>query len=120
MHLRRKKPAPTSLEQIFAGDDGDDRTRYEAGGPDLRLSGIFDRFNLQRAVNQLAAGYKATFILHDVHGYDHTEIAEVLECSVGTSKSQLHKARKLIREFLRGLSTTGAGRTAERPTVRSS
>src|SRR6516164_5761768 len=108
MHLRRKKPVPTSLEQVFAGDDGEDRTRYEAGGPDLRLSGIFDRFNLRRAVNQLAACYKATFILHDVHGYDHTEIAEILGCSVGTSKSQLHKARKQIREFLRGLSTTGS------------
>ena len=103
MHLRRKKPVPTSLEQVFAGDDGEDRTRYEAGGPDLRLSGIFDRFNLRRAVNQLAACYKATFILHDVHGYDHTEIAEILGCSVGTSKSQLHKARKQIREFLRGV-----------------
>jgi len=53
MRLRKRKPISTSLDQIFAGDDGDDRPRNEAGGPDSRLTGIFDRVNLQRAVNQL-------------------------------------------------------------------
>jgi RNA polymerase sigma-70 factor (ECF subfamily) len=101
MRLRKRKPTSTSLDQIFAGDDGDDRPPNEAGGPDLRLTGIFDRVNLQRAVNQLPKGYRAMFILHDVCGYEHKEIAEILGCSVGTSKSQLHKARKQIREFLK-------------------
>jgi len=100
MRLRKRKPISTSLDQIFAGDDGDDRPRNETGGPDSRLTGIFDRVNLQRAVNQLPKGYRAMFILHDVRGYEHKEIAEILGCSVGTSKSQLHKARKQIREFL--------------------
>ena len=102
MHLRKKKPVSTSLDQMFAYDDGDDRLRNEVGHPDLRLTGIFDRVNLQRAVKQLPEGYRAMFILHDVHGYEHKEIAEILGCSVGTSKSQLHKARRQIREFLRG------------------
>jgi RNA polymerase sigma-70 factor (ECF subfamily) len=43
------------------------------------------------------------FLLHDVHGYEHNEIAEILGCSIGNSKSQLHKARKRLRELLRGL-----------------
>ena len=105
MRLRRKQLSSTSLDRVFVGDDGDDRARNEAGGPDVRLTGIFDRANLQRAVDQLPEGYKAMFILHDVEGYQHKEIAEILRCSVGTSKSQLHKARKAIREFLQ---TAGA------------
>ena len=41
------------------------------------------------------------FLLHDLHGYEHNEIAEILACSVGNSKSQVHKARKRLREVLR-------------------
>jgi RNA polymerase sigma-70 factor, ECF subfamily len=103
MRLRRKKLSSTSLDQVFAGDDGDNRSHNEVGAPDLRLTGIFDRSNLQRAVNHLPEGYKAMFILHDVQGYQHKEIAEILGCSVGTCKSQLHRARKGIREFLQTL-----------------
>ena len=101
MRLRRRKLVSASLDQMCAGDDGDDGRRNEFGRPDLRLTGIFDRVNLQRAVKQLPEGYRTMFILHDVHGYEHQEIAEIVGCSVGTSKSQLHKARKQIREFLR-------------------
>lgn len=101
MRLRRRKPISASLDQMCAGDDGGDGHRDEVGRPDLRLTGIFDRVNLQRAVKQLPEGYRTMFILHDVHGYEHKEIAEIVGCSVGTSKSQLHKARKQIREFLR-------------------
>lgn len=107
MRLRRKKLTSTSLDQVFAGDDGDDRPRNEAGGPDVRLTGIFDRANLKRAVDQLPEGYKAMFVLHDVQGYQHKEIAEILGCSVGTCKSQLHKARKGIRECLQRLQHHG-------------
>ena len=100
MRLRRKKLSSISLDQLFAGDDGDDRPYNEPGAPDLRMTGLFDRSNLQRAVNQLPEGYKATFLLHDVQGYEHRQIARILGCSVGTCKSQLHRARKGIREFL--------------------
>ena len=114
MRLRRKKLSSTSLDQLFAGD-GDDRSFNEPGAPDLRMTGIFDRFNLQRAVNQLPEGYKAAFILHDVQGYEHKQIARILGCSVGTCKSQLHRARKGIREFLQSLqhyeNKTELGRT---------
>jgi RNA polymerase sigma-70 factor (ECF subfamily) len=103
MRLRRKKLSSTSLDQVFGDGDGDNRSLNDVGAPDLRLTGIFDRSNLQRAVNQLSEGYKAMFILHDVQGYQHKEIAQILGCSVGTCKSQLHKARKGIREFLRTL-----------------
>ena len=108
MRLRKKKLSSTSLDQLFAGDEGnDDRSYRESGTPDLRMTGIFDRFNLQRAVNQLPQGYKAAFILHDVQGYEHKQIARILGCSVGTCKSQLHRARKGIREFLQSLQHYG-------------
>jgi RNA polymerase sigma-70 factor (ECF subfamily) len=61
---------------------------------------VFDRVNLQTAVGQLPEGYKSMFLLHDVHGFEHNEIATMLGCSVGNSKSQLHKARKRLRELL--------------------
>ncbi len=56
--------------------------------------------NLQRAVDQLPPGYKAVFVLHDVQGYEHNEIAEIMGCSIGNSKSQLHKARMRLRGLL--------------------
>ena len=103
MRFRRKKLSAAPLDQVLVGDDGDNRSYIEPGAPDLRMTGLFDRCNLQRAVNQLPKGYKAAFILHDVQGYAHNEIAKILGCSVGTCKSQLHRARRGIREFLQSL-----------------
>ena len=68
--------------------------------PILTLSGSIDRVNLQRAVEQLPPGYKSVFVLHDVQGYEHNEIAEIMGCSIGNSKSQLHKARMRLRDLL--------------------
>lgn len=62
---------------------------------------ILDRLALDEAIVQLAPGYRAVFILHDVEGLEHSEIANILGCSVGTSKSQLHKARMKLRRLLR-------------------
>jgi RNA polymerase sigma-70 factor, ECF subfamily len=70
------------------------------GGPDLRIHGTLDRMRLDRAIEQLPDGYKIIFVLHDIQGYGHEEIAEILGCSVGNSKSQLHKARLRMRELL--------------------
>jgi len=119
MRLRKKKLTLTSFDQGYGSDEGDDGPRDEAGGPDVRLTGIFDRANLQRAVSQLPRGYKAAFILHDLQGYRHNEIAEILGCSVGTCKSQLHRARKAIREFLQRLQHHGrqADRGAAKPSL---
>lgn len=102
MRFRKKKPMTTSLDEVIRTDDENSVPRHELGGPDLRLNGLFDRVNLQTAIEQLPEGYKAMFILHDVHGYEHNEIAQILGCSVGNSKSQLHKARKRLRELLHG------------------
>jgi len=74
------------------------------GAPDLSLTGTIDRLALERAVADLPAGYRLIFILHDVEGYEHNEIASMLECSIGNSKSQLHKARLRLRDALRASS----------------
>jgi len=103
MSFRRKKGVTTSLDEITRIDEDNDIPRHEIGTADLRLSGVFDRINLQAAIEQLPEGYKTMFILHDVHGYEHNEIAEIFGCSIGNSKSQLHKARKRLRELLRRL-----------------
>src|SRR4029077_11340360 len=100
MRFRKKRPVPVSLEERTRPDDEKDRPTFEIGVPDLRLTGLFDRINLHAAVEQLPQGYKSMFLLHDVHGYEHNEIASMLGCSVGNSKSQLHKARKRLRDLL--------------------
>jgi RNA polymerase sigma-70 factor (ECF subfamily) len=61
------------------------------------------RARLQAALGQLPAGYRAVLVLHDVEGLQHEEIAQILGCRVGTSKSQLHKARMRMRELLGGV-----------------
>lgn len=68
-------------------------------GSTRRIS-IVDRLALDKAISQLAPGYRTVFVLHDVEGYEHEEIAEMLGISVGTSKSQLHKARMRLRQWL--------------------
>jgi RNA polymerase sigma-70 factor (ECF subfamily) len=62
---------------------------------------VVDRIALDKAVSQLPPGYRAVFVLHDVEGHEHEEVARLLGCSVGTSKSQLHKARMKLRQLLR-------------------
>ena len=101
MSFRKKKAHLTSLDEICRVNDDDSGQKMEIGEADLRLAGMFDRVNLQTAIESLPEGYKRMFLLHDLHGYEHNEIAEILDCSVGNSKSQVHKARKRLREVLR-------------------
>lgn len=61
---------------------------------------LVDRIALDSALAQLPPGYRAAFVLHDVEGYEHEEVAQILGCAVGTSKSQLHKARIKLRKIL--------------------
>jgi RNA polymerase sigma-70 factor, ECF subfamily len=100
MHLRKKGLPQVSLDEAMepVHDDGPGRS---FGAPDLSLSGSIDRLALERAVAELPAGYRLIFVLHDVEGYEHNEIAGMLDCSIGNSKSQLHKARLKLREALR-------------------
>ena len=100
MHLRKKGLPLTSLDEAMepSFDDGPGRS---FGAPDLSLTGSIDRLALERAVGALPAGYRLIFVLHDVEGFEHNEIAAMLDCSVGNSKSQLHKARLKLRDALR-------------------
>ncbi|HTA80507.1 MAG TPA: sigma-70 family RNA polymerase sigma factor [Terracidiphilus sp.] len=100
MHLRKKGLPLMSLDEAMepTHDDGPGRS---FGAPDLSLSGSIDRLALERAVADLPAGYRLIFVLHDVEGYEHNEIAGMLDCSIGNSKSQLHKARLKLRDALR-------------------
>jgi RNA polymerase sigma-70 factor (ECF subfamily) len=100
MRLRKKTLTETSLEEVTEPDEDAGGPRKDIGGPDLRLSGSVDRVNLERAVEQLPPGYRSIFVLHDVQGYEHNEIATIMNCSIGNSKSQLHKARMRLRELL--------------------
>jgi RNA polymerase sigma-70 factor (ECF subfamily) len=61
---------------------------------------VLDHISLVEAIKQLPQGYRTVFILHDVEGYEHEEIAKILGCAPGTSKSQLHKARLKLRAIL--------------------
>ena len=100
MHLRKKGLPLMSLDEAMepSYDDGPGRS---FGAPDLSLTGSIDRLALERAVTALPAGYRLIFVLHDVEGFEHNEIAAMLDCSVGNSKSQLHKARLKLRDALR-------------------
>ncbi|MDE3171221.1 MAG: sigma-70 family RNA polymerase sigma factor [Acidobacteriota bacterium] len=100
MKLRKKSGKETSLEQVTDPDEESGTPRRDFGTLDVRLTGSLDRVNLQRAVEQLPPGYKAVFVLHDVQGFEHNEIAEIMGCSIGNSKSQLHKARMRLRDLL--------------------
>lgn len=100
MQLRKKGLSLISLDEAMepVPDEGPGRS---FGAPDLVLSGAIDRMVLERAVANLSAGYRLIFVLHDIEGYEHNEIATMLGCSIGNSKSQLHKARLKLREALR-------------------
>jgi len=100
MHLRKKGLPESSLDEAMEPAQ-DDRPRRNFSAPDLHLAGSIDRMALERAITTLPAGYRLVFILHDIRGYEHNEIAEMLDCSIGNSKSQLHKARLKLREVLR-------------------
>jgi len=100
MQLRKKRCPEISLDATNEPGEEASRPLMELGGPDLRLSGVLDHINLSKAIKQLPDGYKEVFILHDVEGYEHKEIAGILECSIGNSKSQLFKARLRLRELL--------------------
>jgi RNA polymerase sigma-70 factor (ECF subfamily) len=99
MHLRKRGLQQVSLDEV--DNSQDEPVKRDYGDNDRRLIGSVDRIGLQRAIAELPPGYRTVFVLHDVEGYEHNEIAEIMNCSVGNSKSQLHKARMKLRERLR-------------------
>lgn len=90
-----------------------EKTTYQGETPVQTLPGtenpkkmqIVDKIALENAIAQLSPGYRSIFILHDVEGYEHEEVAKILGCAVGTSKSQLHKARLKLQKSLLGKNT---------------
>ncbi len=100
MHLRKKGLPEVSLEETMEPQQ-EDGPKKDIGARDNVLAGSIDRVNLERAVESLPPGYRIIFVLHDVEGYEHNEIAEMMGCSIGNSKSQLHKARMKLRDLLK-------------------
>ena len=96
MHFRKKG---VKMEQTT--DDGEVPVQVVTGTENPDAMPVVDRIALDSAMSQLPPGYRTVFVLHDVEGHEHEEIARMLGCSVGTSKSQLHKARMKLRGLLR-------------------
>jgi len=100
MNLRKKGLSLLSMDEAMEpAPQGTPGRSF--GALDLTLTGSIDRMALERAVKDLPAGYRLVFVLHDIEGYGHPEIASMLGCSIGNSKSQLHKARLKLRDALR-------------------
>jgi len=99
MKLRKRNPRQISLDEPVRLESSSVPRDVSCG--DARLEGAVDRIALIRAIQKLPEGCRTIFLLHEVEGYEHNEIASMLRCSVGNSKSQLHKARLKIREILR-------------------
>jgi RNA polymerase sigma-70 factor, ECF subfamily len=98
MRLRARKTHEISLDEPICLESS--LVPREYGGQDPHLQGTVERIALIRAISELPRGYREIFILHEVAGYGHQEIAQLLHCSTGNTKSQLHKARLKIRESL--------------------
>jgi RNA polymerase sigma-70 factor (ECF subfamily) len=116
MRLRKKRVKEISFQ---SEDDGQESGRppRDFGAPDLSLTGVVDRLTLKRAVAKLPKGCRKVFVLHDILGCEHHEIATMLGYSIGNSKSQLHKARLRLRRLL---STGSRDLTGRRSRPRSS
>ena len=95
MHLRRR-----GVKLEHTSEEGDFTDVVETPLQSTRRISMVDRIALEKAISELPPGYRTVFVLHDVEGYEHGEISDLLGVTVGTSKSQLHKARMRLREFL--------------------
>lgn len=99
MQLRKKGLQLVPLEDETEGEEETPKKDY--GAQDAVLAGSIDRLQLKNAIDRLPPGYRSIFVLHDVEGFEHNEIAQMVGCSIGNSKSQLHKARMKLRELLK-------------------
>lgn len=96
MHFRKRN---VKFEKTT--EEGETPDQIVTGTADPERMRIVDKIALENAIDQLPDGYKNVFVLHDVEGFEHEEVARILGCSVGTSKSQLHKARLKLRKLLK-------------------
>jgi RNA polymerase sigma-70 factor (ECF subfamily) len=95
MHFRKR-----SVKMEKTTEEGETPVQIVNGTENPRQMPVVDRIALDAAIAQLPPGYRSVFVLHDIEGYEHEEVAKILGCSVGTSKSQLHKARLKMRKLL--------------------
>lgn len=95
---RRKSKTVVSLSEPVSPDSPS--LSHDIGMCDARLTGTINRIALLRAIESLPEGCRTIFSLHEIEGYQHHEIAALLRCSIGNSKSQLHKAKLKMRDLL--------------------
>lgn len=91
----------------------DDEAAVEPAAPAPLVPSAVSRIDLERAIAQLPDGCRTAFVLHDVEGFEHHEVAALLGIAEGTSKSQVHKARLKLRATLRGAKDDHAGVPAD-------
>ncbi len=96
MHFRKR-----SVKFEKTTEEGETPDQPVPGSANPHKMQIVDKIALENAIEQLPDGYKNVFMLHDVQGFEHEEVARILGCSVGTSKSQLHKARLKLQKLLK-------------------
>ena len=96
--LRQQKPIEFSIEEVETSNDHSNtmETNLEVN-------------DIQQLIDELPEGYKMVFVMYAIEGYKHHEIAELLNISEGTSKSQLFKARQMLQQKLKELNTTSYG-----------
>ena len=95
MHFRKRN---VKFEKTT--EEGETPVQIVSGTQNPRKMPVVDKIAIENAIEKLPNGYRNVFVLHDVEGYEHEEVARILGCSVGTSKSQLHKARLKLRKLL--------------------
>lgn len=96
MHFRKR-----TVKMEKTTEEGETPEQIVHGSEKPSKMPVVDKIALDYAIDQLPKGYKAVFQLHDIEGFEHEEVARILGCSVGTSKSQLHKARLKLRKLLK-------------------
>ncbi|MBP6716675.1 MAG: RNA polymerase sigma factor [Acidobacteria bacterium] len=107
-HLRSRSNKNALLTSEFDEAVSPDELAAGSAGP---VVGVVDRLDLERALADLPPGCRAVFVLHDVEGFEHREIAGLLGVAEGTSKSQLHKARMRLRRTLAAPGSRGRARS---------
>jgi RNA polymerase sigma-70 factor, ECF subfamily len=95
MHFRRR-----SVKNEKTSEDGEMPEQTVTGSANPNKMQVVDRIALKNAIAELPNGYRNVFVLHDIQGFEHEEVARIMGISVGTSKSQLHKARLKLRGLL--------------------
>lgn len=110
-HLRSHQGRQRKATDFIDDVEGLEPVASPSWQPDRAL----DRIDLESAISRLPPSYRTAFVLHDVEGHEHREVADMLGIAEGTSKSLLHKARVRLRAFLRG----GPADEARRPAAAS-